>query len=522
MCGLIALALDLGIMMDDRRAAQGIADSAAMAGGKHLFDSWDDYALPNTAVTQAKVVAKNAALNNDLSKYAASQIIVNSPPTSGSAYGFTGDSYFVGKSGYLEVIVVLEEPRRFSAILGTGNLKIRARSIARGVKSLPEGGLICLEDNLPYGFKSSGNGTIEVQGGIYVNTIPSDQSQGVAASGSVNLQALFYSFSANPATVGWNQDPNQRYSDAGKLRDMNGAKSENVAVGAAPIADPLASLPEPTPADAGALQSLGNKEVKIGHSVSNFINAVQHYKNTGNMNSLLGSTGIDWLTNNPAVVINADGSITLSKNGAQFRLDADGTVHLYPGEFLSGIQISGDARVILEDNVDGSPGIFYMNGGGFLMSGNGGLYGENIMIYNAPGANPKKVQFSGNGQVTLKGPTTGTYAGIALFQARNFDIEMYFSGNFNEGFGTPGTEIVANANAGFFGTIYVPNAMLHISGNSSAIVYPSNWDQISADPNAIPIGGSVIINNLQVSGNGTFAVKRPSGSNAYNYFGLVE
>ena len=83
-----------------------------------------------------------------------------------------------------------------------------------------------------------------------------------------------------------------------------------------------------------------------------------------------------------------------------------------PGIYNGGISIGGQASAVL------NPGIYYMNGGGFSMSGSGNLTGTGVMIYNYPQSNSDTVSISGQGSITLSPMLTGPYKGILIWQDR--------------------------------------------------------------------------------------------------------
>jgi hypothetical protein len=96
-------------------------------------------------------------------------------------------------------------------------------------------------------------------------------------------------------------------------------------------------------------------------------------------------------------------------------------VTLQPGTYVGGLSISGSRNVILQ------PGIYVMQAGfnnyGFSFGSTGSLTGDGVMIYNDPtgGGGPLQntINITGSGAVTLTPPSSGTYQGISIFQARN-------------------------------------------------------------------------------------------------------
>ena len=88
-----------------------------------------------------------------------------------------------------------------------------------------------------------------------------------------------------------------------------------------------------------------------------------------------------------------------------------------PGIY-SQISVSGNARLTL------NTGIYIIEGGGFTVTGNASVSGSGVMIYNAGSNYPSTggtfggITLSGDGRFSLSAPTSGTYAGILIFQSR--------------------------------------------------------------------------------------------------------
>jgi Putative Flp pilus-assembly TadE/G-like len=121
--GIVALGMDGGRLMDERRRAQAAADAAALAAGADLYDNWWVHRGLDKPGT-AKTAALNLATANGYANDGTSSIVtVNVPPTAGA---------FAGKSEYVEVIVESRLSRTFSSIFTGGNLVVKARAVACG------------------------------------------------------------------------------------------------------------------------------------------------------------------------------------------------------------------------------------------------------------------------------------------------------------------------------------------------------------------------------------------------------
>ena len=155
---------------------------------------------------------------------------------------------------------------------------------------------------------------------------------------------------------------------------------------------------------------------------------------------------------------------------------------LQPGLYKGGISIGSKADVTL------SPGIYYMDGGGFSMTGQGSLTGLGVMIFNAPQKSNDSISITGSstGSVSITPPTSGLYTGITLFQARKPYVQ-------------PDMSVNGNGLFNMTGTFYAAGALLSVSGNSPGNVIGSQY--ISYD---LGIGGAA---GLQIDWNSNKTAK---------------
>ncbi len=168
------------------------------------------------------------------------------------------------------------------------------------------------------------------------------------------------------------------------------------------------------------------------------------------------------------------GSVSLSGNASK----------TIPQGIYTSISVSGNASLTL------GGGTYIIEGGGLSVSGNGSISGSGVLIVNAgsnyangPGGAYGSISLSGNGSYKLTPMTTGTYAGIVIFQTRDNSKAMTISGNAS----------------GMTGTIYAPAAQLSESGNAA-------------------LNAALIVDTLSISGNGvenTITLDSPTGTVAY-------
>jgi Putative Flp pilus-assembly TadE/G-like len=398
---VLAVTVDLGFLIVERRHAQATADAAALAAAADLYEYWstNNGSDPNgTADSSALGVASANGYTNNATT---SKVKVNIPPLAGN---------FIGQAGYAEVIVTWYQKRGFSSILGTGTLPVSARAVARGAVAANTAGSFILLSPTGEGLSITGNATspgIQVSGAIDIN---STASNSMALTGNLTLAAANYNLAA--AARG--------YTTSGNIT-MTGTVNNSQSA----VADPLGSLAAPSPS---SLTTRSSSATQI----------------TGNQ-----------------------------------------TVTLQPGVYVGGISMTGNITATLQ------PGIYYMEGGGFSATGNINITGAGVMIYNAPSTSSDVISLTGNTVLNLSPMTTGTYAGLTIFQSRT---------------STAPVSLVGNSGSSITGTIYAAAAAVDITGNS-------NTD----------IGSQFISSTLDIIGNTAFKVGGPEATVASTReVGIVE
>ena len=371
--GIMAVTLDMGLLLTQRRRIQATTDAAAMAAADMLFQSYMQSKGVDSNGKAAQAALSVAAANGFNNNGTTSSITVNIPPTSGN---------FAGLPGYAEVIATYLQPRSFARIWGAGPDTVSARSVAIGQWAGGQLGILLLDPTGRQSLSGSGGGSLNANAKVIVD---SNDSAAAATNGGGALTAPEFDITGG-------------YSGSG----FNGG----VKTGVSPTPDPLAYLPQPNP-------------------------------NT--------------------MTVQSTKKLTFT----------NGTQTLSPGVYQGGIDVSGQASLIL------SPGIYYMQGGGFSFTGQGSLLALGVMIFNAPqkSSDNVSIQGSGKGAVNVTPPSSGIYQGISIFQDRNATTSMNISGN---------------GNFSFLGTFYAASALLKVSGNSSGNL----------------IGSQYISYDLSLSGNG--------------------
>jgi hypothetical protein len=218
--GFAAISLDGGLLLQDRRAAQSAADTAALAAAAELFaEAKTNQGLDpsGTAAQKAFSVAAANGYNNDQST---SWVTVNIPPLSGM---------HAGLAGHAEVIIEYSRGRFFSSIWGSSPTTVRARAVARGQWAAFHAGILILDPTSPGSLTDNGGGTVTVVNADVI--IDSNAPNAAISTGGGQVTAPNFYITGVPGT-----------STSG-----SGAFSGNIIDNQPPTPDPLAYLPAPDP-----------------------------------------------------------------------------------------------------------------------------------------------------------------------------------------------------------------------------------------------------------------------------------
>ncbi|MCY2987992.1 MAG: pilus assembly protein TadG-related protein [Planctomycetota bacterium] len=346
--GVVAIAIDGGLLLDQKRQLQAAADAAALAAATDLYGRYQANGGVDPDPYPAKTCAlSNAAANGYTHDGTTNIVTVNIPPLSGDYRTING----VIKKGYAEVIIQRQQPRGFSGIFGSGNLPVTARSVAMGKWTDINNGILILDPIDSNVLVLSGNGSATVVGaGIVVNS--SNPTAAIVVNGGGIANAPTYDICGVPGI---------------SAADAVSLKGGTITSGVPPTPDPLRYIPEP---DKWALywRSFGTKKIQ--------------------------------------------GSETLE-----------------PGVYHGGINITAGNG----DEVILNPGVYYMDEGGFSITGQATVTAVGVMIYNDPAgsdyaSNNDIVKLAGGSNLHMSPPTSGIYKGITVFQRRTSGNDLAISG----------------------------------------------------------------------------------------------
>ena len=335
--------------------------------------------------------------------------------------------------------------------------------------------------------------------------------------------------SDNALTVGGNPHiVTVKYSNSdGDFQNSNGSLSGGQTVSPSPSGAFIYVL---DPTAGGALSLSGNADINIGGTLvvdsSNSSSAISASGNaqvtaksgvlvvggvSKSGNAVVSKTGTPGATGDPLAGL-AYPTASYSGTPISESLSGNSTASISPGLY-SQISVMGNASLKLASgtyvvqgggvNLSGNasvscPGVtFIVEGGGFSVSGNAAITGAGVTIFNAGSGYNASTGVDGGtfGAITLSGnaspsaPSSGPFAGILIFQARDNSKVITFSGN---------------AIQGIAGTIYAKTAQLAESGNA----------QVGSASNPI----SIVVDTLVLSGNAianALSLSSPAGTVAY-------
>jgi hypothetical protein len=202
---------------------------------------------------------------------------------------------------------------------------------------------------------------------------------------------------------------------------------------------------------------------------------------SSSVNATVKNTGQP-ATPDPLVNISPPSSTGMTvQSSSEINLSGSTTRTLNPGVYNGGISLSSSSSVTL------NPGVYYINGGGINLSGSSGITGNGVFIYNTGGG---EINLSGSGTISLNPMSSGSYAGITVFQDRSNTTAATMSGGSN----------ISNT-----GTFYLPSATMTLSGSSAGSV----------------MAAQIIAKNLTFSGSSNISVKY-NNSVAGSGFALVQ
>lgn len=441
---VIAVVVDGGTLMEDRRHVQATADAAALAAASDLFANYNTNQGIDPDGTARASALTTASANGFANDGAQSIVTVNLSPQSYQSGPNAGKSL---PPGYAEVIVQYNAARLFSNVFGTGAIPVRARAVARGQWGPVGNKVVSLNMTTSGAVNVNNQASVSINGGLLVNST-SQSAVTVASTASLTATSLNLNSGGGGLLGVVGSLLGGLLGGLLGLLGLGGGGGGGGSSAPAPVnyglptPDPLRSLPAPDPTQLG-------------------------------------------LTTQSTTTRNIQG----------------GTINLYPGVYNGGINISQGASVTLHPNADGSPGIYFLQGGGLNVSDSSSLTmvkGDTagVMIYNNWQCNGDAINLKGTGNLLLAPPSSGAYQGLTIFQKRGTLTNA-----------APTLTILGSGNTNITGTIYVAYADVTLEG-----VHDTN-----------NVGGQIIADTVSATGKGTLNIDSGGQATANTRtVGLVE
>jgi Flp pilus assembly protein TadG len=392
--GFVGLGIDMGVMRYEKRMQQTAADGAAIAAATNL-----------APYTGNQAAALNASATNGFTDNTGGGACV-APPT-GLAVGSVtvtvcnppsqGPHAGVGNNQYVEVFVSSGQPTYFMKIFGVGSETVTARAVATNRSGGTNGSTTgCL---YTLGAPSSSIEGVNING----NATLYAPSCGIVDNGNYNTQGNSLQVTANSFGV----SGSRQVSGPGGSVTCTDGSSTCPTFDAPAAGDPMSSITPPctTPCTLGTSITIDGN--------GNFTGA-----------------GVTYTA--PA-----------KKNGA-------GVYTISPGTYSS-ISISGTGG---GNTVVFSPGTYIIDGpGGLSIPGNATITGNPVTFYFTGSAT---INMTGNPSINLTAPSTGTYAGILMWQDK-LDTN------------TTGPSLGGNSGAQFNGILYFPSDQVTFFGTNNSL-----------------------------------------------------
>jgi hypothetical protein len=146
---------------------------------------------------------------------------------------------------------------------------------------------------------------------------------------------------------------------------------------------------------------------------------------------------------------------------------------LQPGVYQGGIHVTGLSIVTMQ------PGVYIMQGGGFVVDGLATVAGLEVMVYNTTSSTyaTGPIAVTSVGKVVLAAPLSGTYQGINFFQDRALTTPLSMSG--------VGLAVIT-------GVVYAAKAPVNLTG--AAVV------------GLDVLGGAYVVDSMTVQGIGAINI----------------
>jgi hypothetical protein len=193
---IVAIALDGGMLLDNRRSVQAAADAAALAAAEDLYAKWSDNQGLDVG-DKAKASGLSTAAGNGYANDGVESIVtVNAAP---GVYQEGPNQGNALPPGYAEVIIQFNQKRGFSSIFGSGDLPVRGRAVARGFRKKSSIGLLILNPTAQGALTITGSAGMKVDGTVIID---SSHNKAAVSTGSAALTSTQLDITGNYTSSG--------------------------------------------------------------------------------------------------------------------------------------------------------------------------------------------------------------------------------------------------------------------------------------------------------------------------------
>jgi Flp pilus assembly protein TadG len=473
---IAALVFDIGQNLYERRMQQDAADAAALAGARYMNEPACKASSTVANCPDAVAAALSLATTHG---FDATQVTINIPPDS------TAQPQFRGAAGHIQVQITATRPSYFAGVIGMTSFRISSQGVAanRDHYSLPYAFLSLNETACGAG-KIGGNGSVTVQAPIMVDSTCN-------TSGALQFDGTNATITAPTCSTAGT------YKTNGNPLNVSCTTYEQ---GVPPVTDPLAGLQGPT---------IGSSSVP--------------YPPTSPV--ITGGTGSNTPPNGCPGSGAANVATAANPRGCDIHFNSPKVVRIYPGVYYGGLKLrqtsAADTLVVYME-----PGIYYMAGGGFEVSGQltlrtvssgGTTLGGGVLVYNSDDQQYRSNCAAGTGSpgkpclvaidfqntdssdIDLLPYELAPYENLLFFQDRN----AVPAGGGQQ----PAMSIDGRATMSLSGTIYLPKADFNYSGNGNGEI----------------LNAQVICDEFSITGNGTLSITYdPDEVFQFHSIGLVQ
>lgn len=188
---VVALSVDGGTLLADRRHAQAAADAAAYSGACDLYENYYINYGNDPAGTALLSAIATAKANGYVTNLTDTTVTVNIPPKFGD---------YANKPAYVEVIIEHKNTRGFSRLFGSEPVLVRTRAVGFGSPVAADVGILVLDPTSKSTFNAQGGGLSIVKGTPIV--VNSNHPEAAIAGGGGTVKADEFFITGGYTTTG--------------------------------------------------------------------------------------------------------------------------------------------------------------------------------------------------------------------------------------------------------------------------------------------------------------------------------